>query len=63
MMNSTAPITAFTVSTSMAEQGARIVGRGVVNTDAPNVQTLRPLIEPEPLAALAARNVSINTAH
>jgi len=47
----------------MAEQGVRIVGRGVVNTDAPNVQTLRPLIEPEPLAALAARNVSINTAY
>ncbi|RIY02495.1 ABC transporter substrate-binding protein [Aureimonas flava] len=37
----------------MAEQGAWIVGRGVVKADAPSRDSLRPFLEPAPLAAVA----------
>lgn len=45
----------------MVEQGAWIVGRGVVKADAPSVETLRPFMEPSPLAAVAPATVTLDT--
>ncbi len=46
----------------MVEEGAWVVGRGVVNADAPSAATLRAFIEPGPLAAVAPTAVRIDTA-
>ncbi|MGY2049772.1 ABC transporter substrate-binding protein [Methylobacterium sp. JK268] len=44
----------------MVEQGAWIVGRGFVKASAPSVETLRPFIEPGPLAAVATTSVTVD---
>ena len=44
----------------LAEQGAWIVGRGVVNADAPSVDDLRPFVDPEPLRSVVPDVVTMN---
>ena len=44
----------------MVQQGAWIVGRGVVNASAPTLETLRPFVEPGPLQSVSANSVSLD---